>query len=255
MKRASRLVMFAALLLLVVTARAQAQVTPWEDRVFVNVNFGYQSRSAADIASSKTSTIYDETATVSSVQTIESTGGMFDIAGGFRLVGNFGLGVAYNRISKDAVGTITAKVPHPLFYDQPRTATADIDKLAHKEGALHLMGVFVLPVTNKFDVMVSAGPTFFKLEQQTIASDAQYSEGSAPYSSITLNSVTKTTTKESKVGFNVGADLTVRLTTKLGIGGFIRYASAKVEIVPQSGDAMEVNVGGLQFGGGLRLRF
>jgi len=247
--------MFAALLLLVVTARAQAQVTPWEDRVFVNVNFGYQSRSVADIASSKTSTIYDETATVSTAQTIESSGGMFDIAGGFRLVGNFGLGVGYNRISKDAVGTLTAKVPHPLFYDQPRTATAEIPNLKHQETALHLMGVFVLPVTNKLDVMVSAGPTFFNLEQQTIAADAQYSEVGAPYNSITLNSVSKITTKESKVGFNVGADLTVRLTTKLGIGGFVRYASAKVEIVPQSGDATEVNVGGLQFGGGLRLRF
>ncbi len=255
MKRASRLAMFAALMLLVVTVQAQAQVTPWEDRVFVNVNFGYQNRAATDIATSKTSTIYDETATVSSTQTIESSGGMFDVAGGIRLFGNFGIGVGYNRLSREAAGTITAKVPHPLFYDQPRTASAEIANLKHQETALHLMGVFVLPITNKFDVTLSAGPTFFNLEQQTISGDAQYSEAGAPYNSITLNSVTKVTTKEKKVGYNVGADLTVRITTNIGIGGFARYAAAKIEIVPSAGEALEVNVGGLQFGGGIRLRF
>jgi hypothetical protein len=255
MKRASHLFMFAGLLLLV-SARAQAQVVPWEDRVFVNINYAMQSRSATDVTSSKTSTIYDETATVSSAQTIESDGGMFDISGGFRLFGNFGIGIGYNAISKEGVGTVTAKVPHPLFYDQPRTATAEIEPLNHKEQAIHLMGVFVLPITNKFDVTLSAGPTFFSLEQDTVGTDIQYSEGAPPYTTITLNSVNKVTTEESKVGFNVGADATVRITTNFGIGGFIRYAAATMDIVPESGgETLKVNVGGLQFGGGLRLRF
>lgn len=254
MKRASRLIMFAGLWLLV-AVQAQAQVTPWEDRVYVNLNYGYQSRSSSDIALSKTTTIYDETATITSTQTIESKGGMFDVAAGVRLFGNFGVGVAFNTLSKDAVGTISAKVPHPLFYDQPRTASAELSNLTHKETAWHVMGVFALPITNNFDIAVSAGPTFFNLEQQTIGGDVQYSEAGSPYSSITLNSVTKTTTKQSKVGYNVGADLTFRITNHLGLGAFGRYASASVEIVPSGGDAIKVGLGGLQYGGGIRLRF
>lgn len=253
MKRASQVFMFVGLML-TVAAQAQAQGLKWEDRGFLNVNYGAQNKAASDLTSTSTFSKYDETGQVSSAQTIESSGGMIDVAAGFRAFGNFGIGAGFNTLSKKGSGTLTAKVPHPIFYDQPRTATATVDNLEHKETAFHVMALFVLPVSDKFDVAVSAGPTFFSLEQSTLATP-EIGTDIPPYTSVALTSVTMNTTKANKVGFNAGLDATFRLAKYIGVGGYVRYAGATVDIEPVSGQTVSVNVGGIQFGGGLRFRF
>lgn len=66
--------------------------------------------------------------------------------------------------------------------------------------------------------------------------------------------VTPTSTSESgttgKAG-NVGLDLSYLVTTNYGIGAFIRYAGGELNLPT----APNLKVGGLQMGGGLRLRF
>ena len=54
----------------------------------------------------------------------------------------------------------------------------------------------------------------------------------------------------SKTGFHGGADLTWKLGLRWGVGGLLRYSKVSVPFARQSVDA-----GGLQAGGGLRVRF
>ena len=176
----------------------------------------------------------------------------------FRLFGNFGLGVGYNPISKDGVGTITAKVPAPALL-RPAAHGDGRDRRAEAQGRRRSTSwaSSSCRITNKFDVTVSAGPTFFTLEQDTHRERRRSTASGAPYTTITLNSVTKVTTKKSKVGFNVGADATVRADDE-------RRHRRRSSVTPSANGRdharrpatrREVNVGGLQFGGGLRLRF
>lgn len=256
MKRAFQIFVFVGLTLLVST-RAQAQIVGWEDRGFLNISFGFQSKSATDLAFERSFTLYDETAKITAGQTIETSGGMPSVTAGARLFGNFGVGLGFTRISTEAITEVSASVPHPLFYDQPRTAAATEDRLKHTEAALHVMGLFMLPMGEKFDVMLSAGPTFFSVEQGTPNLGAiQIGADAAPFTAVTLTSVGQVSTKKSQVGFNIGADVTLHVARHFGIGGFVRYTGANVEITPTGlAEAVKVEVGGMQYGGGIRIRF
>ena len=59
---------------------------------------------------------------------------------------------------------------------------------------------------------------------------------------------------DSGVGFHVGADGSYRLTPRLAVGAFLRYAAATVDLAGRAGE-VSVDVGGLQIGAGVRLQF
>jgi hypothetical protein len=148
---------------------------------------------------------------------------------------------------------VTAEVPSPIYYDSPRTATATVDDLEHVELGYHFQALWMLPITDKLDVVLSGGPSVFNLEQGVVKSP-QITEIGPPYSSVNMT-VSQTTTTGSQVGFNIGADMTYRFANNVGVGAMIRYASATVSLTSDGGDTSDVKVGGFQFGGGLRIRF
>lgn len=231
---------------------AEAQMLQWTDRVFVSINGAYQNRSDTSVTVGATETVYDETATYGASQTVTSKKGFFDVSGGIRVIGNLGVGVGFTQISTTGSADGSATVPHPLFYNSPRSATASLSGLEHKEQQVHVFAMFVLPLTEKFEVAVFGGPTFFKLDQATIG-DFSWSETAAPYSSINLT-MTGRQISENKTGVNVGADVTFKFMKNLGVGGFIRYAAATVPVTADD-QTFDVNVGGIQAGGGVRIRF
>ena len=235
-------------------AEASAQALPWEGRGFANVNFGLQVI-AEDVATTSTNfEIYDETGKITTAQTIDSQAPFFDIGGGFRIAGNFGVGFAYTRLSANGVAEVTAQVPSPVYYDQPRTVTATLDDLEHVEDGYHFQALYMLPITDKLDIVFSGGPSVFKLKQGVVTSP-QITEVGPPYSSVNMT-VSQSSVTGNEIGFNVGADVTYRLANNLGVGAIVRYTAATVSLTPEGGgDASDVKVGGFQFGGGVRIRF
>jgi hypothetical protein len=238
-------------------AQSQAQMLQWTDRVFASVNVTNLPKSSAELSTSTSSTIYGETAQFSTTQTISAEGGVVaDVSGGVRLFHNFGVGAAYTQGTK-SVGSanVSARVPHPMVYDQPRTATATVGDLNHKETMFHAFALFMIPFSEKFDIAVFGGPSFFKLEQDTVASP-QFQEVGSPYTSIRLTTGTKTTSTQSKTVFGGGADVTYRFMKNLGVGGFVRYAKATFEVAAvEGGTKVSIPMGGFQAGGGVRIRF
>jgi len=59
---------------------------------------------------------------------------------------------------------------------------------------------------------------------------------------------------DSQVGYNVGAEATYRFTPMVGVALLLRFTRASPEF-DFGGEPTTVNVGDVQFGGGLRLRF
>ena len=102
------------------TARqASAQGATWADRGYINVGWGVESGSSA-MADTRTVTIYEETATVTSSSTFTS-GSLFDVGVGLRIWRNFTVGVAYHQEQNDTDGTLTGSIPSPVFFNRPRT--------------------------------------------------------------------------------------------------------------------------------------
>jgi hypothetical protein len=235
-------------------SQASAQALPWEGRGFLNVNFGIQVIADDAANTSASFQLYDETGTVTSTQAIDKQAPFLDFGGGFRVAGNFGVGFAYSRLNVTGTAEVVAKVPSPIYYDQPRTATASLNALDHTENAYHFQALWMLPITDKVDVMISGGPSWFSLTQGIVTSP-QITEVGPPYTTVNMT-VAQSTLTASKMGFNVGADLTFRFANNFGVGGMVRYSTATVTLESTGSDATsDVKVGGFQVGGGIRVRF
>jgi hypothetical protein len=239
--------------LTVLTSQAFAQALPWEDRAYVNVNYGMQVRSTSLVTANGTFDLYGESGKLTTAHEIDTQAPVIDVGGGVRVFGNFGVGLTYSRLSTKGSAAVIAEVPSPIYYDQPRTATSTATGLEHVEEGFHFQAVWMLPLTERLDVAFSVGPSLFKLSQGVITAP-KIEEVGPPYTAVTMTTSTATVS-DSQIGFNIGADLTYRFANNFGIGAMVRYAAATVGLAPESGSAMDVKVGGFQFGGGLRLRF
>lgn len=230
---------------------ASGQTGTWADRGYINVGWGVESGSSA-MADSRTSTIYEETATVNSAATF-SSGSLFDVGVGLRIWKNLTVGAAYHQEQNDTEGTLTGSVPSPLFFNRPRTFTVAVPGLERKEKATHAMVGWVFPFGDKFDAMIYGGPSFFRVEQ-TVVSSVAFTEGA----SGAVVTPTETVRKKSQTGFNVGTDVTYIVwsndSIRVGVGGFFRFATANIDLQMLASE-QETKVGGAQFGFGARLRF
>jgi len=227
---------------------------PWEDTGYFSINYGYQQGDRA-FQESLTATVYDEPATYS-IEHASSGGGHFDIGGGLRVWRNLAVGLAVTSFSTSAGALITGTVPHPLFFSRPRTGSAARTDLEHKELGVHFQAAWVILLSEKISMTVAAGPSLFKVNQDLISNVSQglSEEVGTPFIEVALGTATTTSASESGVGVNAGVDVTYLVTERLGGGLFVRWAGGSVDL-PASGGAQSIDVGGVQAGIGLRVRF
>jgi hypothetical protein len=104
---------------------------------------------------------------------------------------------------------------------------------------------------------VFAGPTYFKVSQETIASItfSQAFQVTGTGNEITIIGTPLNEADASEWGFHVGADVSWFTTRTAGVGASVRYSRATVELPDLGGVTIEHNAGGFQAGVGLRLKF
>jgi hypothetical protein len=236
------------------TAREASAQTPWSDRGYINLGWGVESGSST-MTDTRTSTIYEESGTVTSSSTFTS-GSLFDVGVGLRVFRNLTVGVAYHQEQNDTDGTLSGSIPSPVFFNRPRTLNDTVPGLNRKEMATHLVIGWVIPFNAKMDVMVFGGPSFFRLNQDTV-SNVTFGENGGDYTTVVAQP-TITQRAKSVTGFNAGVDATYIVwsndSVRIGAGGFVRFTQASTE-VEMLGSSQPTDVGGTQFGFGGRIRF
>lgn len=237
------------------TARqASAQGATWADRGYINVGWGVESGSTS-MSDTRTATVYEESATVTSTSNFTS-GSLFDVGVGLRIWRNVIVAAAYHQEQNDTEGQLTGSIPSPVFFNRPRTLSQAVPGLERKEKAVHLQFGWVVPLGAKMDVMVTGGPSFFRLEQEVV-SNVTFGEQGGNFSTV-VASPSESVRKQSKTGFNVGADATYIVwqndSIRVGAGGFARFTKADMNIEMLT-SSQPTQVGGMQFGFGARLRF
>jgi hypothetical protein len=239
-------VLLATVFFFATPARAQ------QPKYVVSFNVGIQ---VGDNSLERTDTfdLYEETATVDISQTINN-GAFIDFGGAVRVSGNFGVGFSYGFVTNSGDGTASGSLPHPLFFDQPRTFTTSVDDLKHSEQSFHFHAVYFIPFTEKVDFTVSGGPSIFTVKQGLIRS-VIFSEIPPTFSSVTIDSVDIVEVKNTGWGFNIGADMTYLLTPRIGVAALIRYTHGGVDLEMSESQVAEITAGGFQLGGGVRYRF
>lgn len=224
-----------------VQAGAQGLASP-VNAGYLNVNVGAQPQRRT-IRTADSFSLYDETATVTSSQPIKN-GPMFDVSGGYRVTRRFVIAVGVSSFRSSSTSTITASIPDPSVFDRPKTVTQDTSDLGRTEVGVHMQAVWFIPVTDKIDVALSAGPSFIRVTQEL-----------TPTVTVPARTQNISASEESQsgtaLGVNVGFDGTYMLTPRYGAGVFLRFAGGSVDL-PAVAD---LKVGGFQGGFGFRVRF
>jgi hypothetical protein len=223
---------------------ASAQTMQWTDKGFISVNGGAQVGNHT-LESSASFPLYDETATVSTSQKVKG-GGFFDIGGAYRVWGkNLLAGVTYSHTSSDSTVDLTGSIPDPIVFDKPRTVSSSQSGAKHSENTTHIFAIWMIPVANKLDIGVFAGPSIFAVKQDTVTSLTVSEPG--PAVSAPLSEVSKTS-----VGGNFGVDVQYMIAKRWGVGGIARYSVGSMSIPNAS---KKLTVGGFDIGAGARVRF
>lgn len=253
---------FAAALLTIGASGAAAQtqtpagVPPASGRISVFLNGGFQIASQ-DIGRTSTFDLYDEQAQIDFVQDDVEGGGFFEIGGSYRFGERLGAGLSFMRVTSDGSSVANGSIPHPLIFDQFRTFSVTADGLDHKENNIHLFATWLLPVTEQFDVTLSAGPSFFNISQGFIR-NVSFTEA-PPFTSVNVDRIEIENRDETAIGFNIGADAIYSVgrfgNADLGVGANLRYSYGKTDFDISAGDELSVKGGGFQIGGGVKVRF
>lgn len=237
---------------------ADAQMLRWEDRGYFTFSLGIQPQSR-EFTQTSTPEIYRENALISVPHSV-SSGVFTDVSAGVRVWQNLAVGLGFSHFSDTEAPTLTAQIPNPLLFGQPRPASQSSGELDRSESAIHVQLMWVLPVSNKIELAAFGGPSFFRVKQGfATLSQSDIVEGPFPFATVTISKVTTASARESTTGFNLGVDGTYLVLTrwniKWGAGGFIRFSGASTDFSAPGGGTLKLDAGGLQIGGGLRARF
>ncbi len=182
------------------------------------------------------------------------SGGLFDIGGSVAVWTELSVGVSYTQLSKADTTVLTGRVPHPTATNAPRTIDPQTVSLAHQERAAHVFAAWAVPLDEKMTLSLFGGPSFFGLTQGVVTGVDLSEVGGPPWPEVRVGGVSSGDFKKNGVGMHAGVDIRYMFTERVGIGGFVRYTKASVDLASAEGNR-PLNVGGIQSGGGLRVRF
>ena len=271
-------VIFAVLML--IPGVSQAQTAGGNSKVFFDLNLFGMSQSAAKETTFDFTFPFDEfeDATISATypkpkRTNNFIGGDFlDLGGGFMFHRNMGAGLSYTRTAYEDPATLTAVIPHPIFFDAPGTGIAStanipesvcqcIEPLRREEQAVNLFFVYAPVRTKNVELKFFGGPTFFSYKADMVF-DMTYTQDfsfSSTFNQITITEyeLADEVVKGSGIGFNVGGEFNWFFTRVFGVGGGLKYNQGDVTVdeEPMSEQEQKIRVGGLLTFFGLRFRF
>ena len=181
------------------------------------------------------------------------TGAVFDGGAGVRLANGIGFGVAVSRFERLDPVSLDARIPHPFFFDRPRSLTGSEPDLTRLETAVHVEVRWFQSVSDTVELAVFGGPTLFNVRQDLVTAIGY--DHAYPYDEASLASTTTEAASASAVGFHAGADVGFFFSETVGVGALIRYSGGSVDLPGEGEGMVPIDTGGFHIGGGLRLRF
>jgi hypothetical protein len=232
------------------------------EKGWLDVNFGVAT-AAEDSITTSTDIPQNEEIGTYRVDYTFPRGASFDFGGGVMFSPILGAGVSIVGTATEAPAELFVRIPHPLRFNAFGTDTSETDgKLARTEGTINLQLMLKAPIQNeKVRVRFFAGPSYFRLTADAV-SDIRYRQNYAILGTTNIVNIEEYDVEEVEAtgwGFHAGGDVSFMFTRVFGIGGFARFSRGTVTIeddeVLTVDEPLDVKVGGLQAGVGIRLRF
>jgi hypothetical protein len=246
---------------LALSAPAEAQ-DPFE-RVWIDVNAGLAFAAQDVFAMSAPIDRFEEPAELAVEYTLPRAPS-FDIGAGVMFTPRVGLGASYDGTLHEHSAQLNARLPHPLFPNAPATDMAETDPVMQRiERSLSLHAMVVVAQTRRFRLRAFGGPIRYRIEQDAV--DAiTYNHiyfVRQPTNIVQLTGFDYARVEGTGWGAHLGADASLFLTRILGVGLFTKYDRGRVALDNPLAAGLghpgrvTITAGGLQLGGGVRLKF
>ena len=243
-------VLALAALTLAAPPPADAQTADPPRRVHIWLHGGFVP-GASEFTGTQTFTEFAEQGRIDT-QYHQDAGPVFEIGVGFRLRRRLGLAAAGSFGRRDGTGSFTATLPHPLYFGAFRPASGDFRGTSQREKALHL-DLALLGGSSRLQWSAFAGPSLIAVRAELVQR-VDYTQA-YPFDTVTVTGTPLAATSDHAFGFNVGAGLDWQVARHVAIGTQVRFSHATVSLEPTAEDRVEIDAGGLQLTGGLRLDF
>jgi hypothetical protein len=238
-------------MLVCTTGTASAQGFPMENKIFVNVNVG-GTTGASDVRQHFDFEYLLENATVETSRRVGG-GGLFDFTAGAQVIDNWVAAISFTRSGGDSTASYTASIPDPIETDQFRPVSGTIPDMKHSESWFAFLAGYMLPkfpalpdFMDKVDLTVFAGPVRAGVKHELVSAVTVSETESGPSVSIDRQTISK-----GFWGIQVGIDGRYMVTEHIGAGVFLRYMGASGDVT----EGLNLDVGGFQGGGGVRIKF
>jgi hypothetical protein len=165
----------------------------------------------------------------------------------------FGVKVAIAWSRRDTDASVRARIPHPFFFDRPRSVEAGVSALEYRQLASHL-DLEWRPLVGRTEVSLFGGASFIRVEADLVER-VEYDE-EYPYDEASFRTaVTEQARSDARVGWSVGAGVRRLLGSRVGLGVQARYTRARLDLAPPGEDPTPVDAGGLSVVATLSLGF
>jgi hypothetical protein len=222
-------------------ASAQGVTAP---QTFINFTAAAQPN-RRDLTSTSTFTVYQEDATLSSTVHV-GNGPYFELSVGRRVWRELAVGAAISYFKSTGTGSTVASIPSPVLFNHNLSLTLDSSDLSRKEVGAHIRFSWFVPVSDKIDIALSAGPSFVQVTQDLVTGTA----ADVPPGTQTINLRVDAQQKVG-VGVNASFDGVYKISPTFGVGLLLQYAGGTVDLE----SAPDTAFGGFQGGIGIRFRF
>jgi hypothetical protein len=203
------------------------------------------------LTSTYTPTIYQEQASFVTAYEAKK-GNSIDAAFGFNFSPVLGIEIGASIASRDVAATMTAAVPHPLLFGNPRQASGNASyKL--KETDLYLNLIYTLAM-NSLAIELFAGPCY-AMSETTLVTQYLVTDSSYPYTQVNVTFGSQVV-KKNVIGFNAGIAAGYYFGNTVGLVVSARFIGAKAKFdTATEVPGVDYKLGGFQAGAGLKIKF
>ena len=183
----------------------------------------------------------------------------------FLLWRNLAVGLDVSSYSSINPARLNTELPHPFFFDLPRTSSGVAGGLRREELGVHLRALWVTQFNDWLVVSFSGGPSLINARQDLVSA-VRHREVGFPFGDVLFEGHSQTTQSENALGVNAGIGVDayvlhripglsgIETMRQVGLGVLFRYVSGSADL--QVGDSpISVDLGGLQVTTGIRFRF
>lgn len=230
---------------------ARPQPAESEPRFFVSAGVGTDVSSDV-IAYQVTFPLFAETGRIET--TLDSGRPLrVEVGGGMRLWKRLGAAVTFAQSGADGSLESAISLPHPFLFDRRQSATGTASASSASRD-LHIQALFSVVRSDRWEVVVSGGPSISWLDQE-LSADRLRIEYVFPFEAVTVAERADGRTSGRGEGGHVGITVTRRLGVRLGLEGRLRWSRTTVTLEDRDGHEVPVDTGGPHASVGIRLVF